>query len=750
MTSKQENDAAFLAAQFINNTNCPIFLTGKAGTGKTTFLKKIIHHTYKNTLICAPTGIAAINAGGVTIHSLFQIPFGTFVPTANYTPEFHSFNKINTTSSIFKEMRMAETKRRLIREAELLIIDEVSMLRADVLDAMDTVMRSVRRNKNEAFGGLQVLFIGDMLQLPPVVKDQEWMILREFYNSIYFFEAHALRNNKPLYIELEKIYRQEDLTFIRILNHLRENSLTEDDLEILNDHYQPNFTPSIEDGYVHLTTHNKKAEETNNSELEKIIEPVYKFKAIITGEFSEYSYPIEETLELKKGAQVMFVKNDYSGKQHYFNGKIGLISKLNENEIHVSFSDTKETVLVERYSWENKRYTLNEDINEIEETVLGTFEQYPIRLAWAITVHKSQGLTFTRAMVDVSGAFAAGQIYVALSRLTSLDGLILTSPIPESIIEQDKNLRDFMHSKENTESLHQYLKSESKEYFRKYILETFNFSTLVSDFRDHLNSYQGDPTKSQKQKHYEWAQQYMDLLVPIRQVGDRFIMQLQKITQADTDEFLPFLYERVKSAKQYFEPLFQTALDNVNKHIDIILGFNNVKTYLAELRDVENLVFKNLQKIHKVEKLLQAVLENREFSKQELLESDLYKNRIQAIQEKNEIKPIEAPKKDTKTPTRLQTLALFNEKKSLTEIAKERGLSVQTIEGHLADCIFEGDVSCYELIEKYVADKIIAVADELDTYHLNPIKEQLSDEYSYTDIKYALAHLKHLKKTKAY
>jgi len=368
-----------------------VFLTGKAGTGKTTFLKEIIHLTHKNAIIAAPPGIAAINAGGVTLHSLFQLPFGTFIPTNEIDTSKGISFQMSTPRTILENMQMNSTKRNMLKELELLIIDEVSMLRADILDAIDVVLKHVRRRRNEAFGGVQILFIGDMLQLPPVVKDAEWGQLKNHYHRMFFFEAQVLRQNKPIYIELEKIFRQTNQTFISILNNLRENKISENDIKTLNKYYEPDFQPKPEDGYVFLTTHNYKADQTNSNELKKINNKTYKYKAEVIGDFSEHMFPLEEIMELKKDAQVMFVKNDYSGEKRYFNGKIGTVSALSGESIEVDFNDGSEKVTVDKYTWENKKYSLNKETNEINEDVKGSFKHYPLKLAWAITVHKSQG-----------------------------------------------------------------------------------------------------------------------------------------------------------------------------------------------------------------------------------------------------------------------------------------------------------------------------------------------------------------------
>jgi ATP-dependent exoDNAse (exonuclease V) alpha subunit len=413
--------------QFINQTNRSIFLTGKAGTGKTTLLKEIIKSTHKNCVVVAPTGIAALNAGGVTIHSMFQLPFGGFIPD-NSKPQFLENSKFETKATLRRHFKMSGLKKSVIQNMELLIIDEVSMLRSDLMDAIDFMLQSVRR-KNLPFGGVQVLFIGDLLQLPPIIRDEEWRTLRSYYKGKFFFHSHVIQQNPPLYIELSKIFRQTDEQFISVLNNLRNNQISQNDIQILNQFVQPNFDLKANKGYITLTTHNVKADSINSQSLLDLNGKSKVYKALIVDDFPEKIYPLEEKLELKVGAQVMFIKNDLSFDKNYFNGKMGVIKSLSDEEIMVHFPEENKTIEVERYEWQNIRYYVDENTKEINEEVLGTFTHYPIKLAWAITVHKSQGLTFDKAALDVSQVFLPGQAYVALSRLRSLNGLVLLSPL---------------------------------------------------------------------------------------------------------------------------------------------------------------------------------------------------------------------------------------------------------------------------------------------------------------------------------
>jgi ATP-dependent exoDNAse (exonuclease V) alpha subunit len=415
------DEIAQLAQQFVSNTSRHVFLTGKAGTGKTTLLRHVLSKTHKKTVIAAPTGIAAINAGGVTLHSLFQLPFGAFVPS-NFALPFDELNqKIHTPASLMKEQRLSASKRQLIREIELLIIDEVSMLRADLLDAIDLVLKKVRREPNRAFGGVQVLFIGDLYQLPPVIKRDEMSMLHEFYQSMYFFDAQILKNDPPVYLELQTVHRQSDHRFVELLNRIRDQELTEEDQFLLEEHYAYGGQIPETQGHIYLTTHNAKAAAINEERLSLLPTESISFPAQVKGKFDSHLFPNEEKLVLKEGAQVMFIKNDPTGQQRFYNGKIGTIAFLDKNKIVVEIDG--EHISLEKYIWENKRFKVDPSSKEIDEELIGEFSQYPIKLAWAVTVHKSQGLTFDNAILDLEEAFAPGQFYVAMSRLTSLQGL---------------------------------------------------------------------------------------------------------------------------------------------------------------------------------------------------------------------------------------------------------------------------------------------------------------------------------------
>ncbi|HKL33086.1 MAG TPA: AAA family ATPase, partial [Tangfeifania sp.] len=417
-----------LARDFLSYTGDNIFLTGKAGTGKTTFLKNLKNHSPKRMVVVAPTGVAAINAGGVTIHSFFQLPFSPHVPGAPMQSEGirrFSKNKIN-----------------IIRSLDLLVIDEISMVRADMLDAIDEVLRRFK-NRNKPFGGVQLLMIGDLQQLAPVVKEDDWNILRNYYETAFFFSSRALKNASFTGIELKHIFRQSDQDFIDLLNKVRDNDMDENDIRKLNRRYISNFNLPDEEDYITLTTHNYQANRINVNHLNKLTAKKHTFKCNVEDDFPESSYPADAVLEIKTGAQVMFLKNDTSPEKSYYNGKIGKVTGIDDNEIEVLCPGETEPIIVERAVWENTKYKLNERTSEIEEDVVGKFVQFPLKLAWAITIHKSQGLTFEKAIIDAKQSFAHGQVYVALSRCKNLEGLVLSTPLDSASVINDETVIGF-------------------------------------------------------------------------------------------------------------------------------------------------------------------------------------------------------------------------------------------------------------------------------------------------------------------
>ena len=615
--------------QFINQTNKSIFLTGKAGTGKTTLLKEIIKTTHKNCVVVAPTGIAALNAGGVTIHSLFQLPFGGFIPANNVAQQFSESLKFETKDTLRRHFKMSAIKRKVIQNMELLIIDEVSMLRSDLMDGIDFMLQSVRK-KRIAFGGVQVLFIGDLLQLPPVIREEEWRTLRQYYKGKFFFHSHVIQQNPPLYIELSKIFRQSDETFIDLLNNLRNNKITNENIVFLNKYVQPNFDLKANNGYITLTTHNTKADAINSQSINDLKGNSVNYKAVITGDFPDKIYPLEETLELKVGAQIMFIKNDLSFEKNYFNGKMGIVKSISKEEIWVHFPEENKTIEVEKYEWQNIRYYVNENTKEIEEEVLGTFVHYPIKLAWAITVHKSQGLTFDKAALDVSQVFVPGQAYVALSRLRSLDGLILLSPLQMNGISNDDDVMDYASNKASTEKLENELKNETKNFIHNYLTNSFNWIELAQEWRNHKFSYL-DSDKSIKSKHSNWANQQLEKCESLLDPAVKFISQLNKLFSTEVTDY-HFINDRIQSAYIYFfDKLDQLEYEILYK-IEEVKRIKLVKQFYDELIVLEDLQTKSVMQLMKAKLLMETIMARKTISKESLNSSEIKNYKINKIE----------------------------------------------------------------------------------------------------------------------
>ncbi len=739
---------AQIAAQYANSTSRNIFLTGRAGTGKTTFLRSFVNKTHKKCVVAAPTGIAAINAGGVTLHSLLQLPFGCFIP-AELPPGMGEIDvEINTPASIARNRRMNKSKQALLREVELLVIDEVSMLRADLLDAIDAMLRSIRKQRYVPFGGVQMLFIGDLLQLPPVIKDREWRYLRPYYKSAYFFEAHALKNNEPVYIELEKIYRQSDQDFIELLGRFRNNNPSPQDLERLNQKFTPDYKAKIKDGYILLTTHNYKADEVNRNALDNLKGKTYTFKAAVEDDYPENNFPLDYELKIKQGARVMFIKNDLSGESRFYNGKIGSVSQVDKEDIEVSFEDGSEPVVLERHIWENKRYTLNQENGEIEEKVIGSFSHYPIKLAWAVTVHKSQGLTFDKAVLDLSGAFAPGQVYVALSRLRSSEGLALSSRLAPNSLQIDSHVCSYAENKKVPDQLTQNLESERVKFVGDMARQAFYFAPLKRELVYHFQSYDKDQSKSAKQKHKLWAGELLNKMDSPLEVAQKFLQQIAAIAEKPETDLL-FLQKRIEAAKAYFEPILKDFSATIKAHIKDLRSEKKIKTYLSELTDLENHFFRQLYFIYKCEALIKSTIEDTELSKESLQQSDLYRDRKAVYVEASSAKvgrerqsrEDDGHKKAPKGKTREISLELYRKGKSLEEIAKERGLTLGTIQGHFAPYLKDGTLEITDLIDAGRVQKITECIEETGSVTVSEVRNVLGDDYGYGEIRLVWASL---------
>lgn len=742
---------AQMAAKFINLTSRHIFLTGKAGTGKTTFLRNLISLTHKKAVIVAPTGIAAINASGVTIHSLFQMPFGMYLPR-NPTAELDIANQhYNTPKSIVRHLNMNATKRRILMDLELLIIDEVSMLRADLLDAIDMILRYIRKNNTSSFGGVQVLFIGDLHQLPPVVKQDEWSLLNSYYKSIYFFDALALVQEPPVYIELEKIYRQADEVFINLLNNLRNNEVTPQDVALLQNYYRTNFKPNLSDNYITLTTHNQKADALNKSSLIALQGKSYFYRATIDKEFPESAYPAEKLLELKVGAQVMFMKNDPTGEQRFFNGKIAEVVSLNDEVIKVKADGSAQTIVIEKYIWKNIRYHTNKVSNEIEEEVIGTFTQFPLKLAWAITVHKSQGLTFDKAIVDLGDAFAPGQIYVALSRLRTLEGLILTSQLSGRAIRQDPNVSYFAKTKEQQENLELQIKREGDAFLKNYLLQSFDFRTLDNYVFEHVFSYTKDEKRSTKQKHLPWASILQQKLIALRANADKFLKQIERLSLVNTAESLSLLLERTTAAENYFNPQLEKLSDSIFELIEVVKTEKQTKEYLIELVEMEAMFYEQFKKMRKAKAMLTANLNGEELTKESVAGLYHEAKRVEQIQKayklanNEELGPTKKAAKKEKEPkipkedTKEITLALLKQGKTPEQIAKERKMTLGTIEGHIAYFIAKQELNPKLFMAEKKLTAMLAAINQLKSIKLNDLRDHLGRGYSYSEIKIGVA-----------
>ena len=544
-----DNEMFRLAAELVNQSSRNIFLTGKAGSGKTTFLKYIRENCPKQMAVVAPTGVAAINAGGVTMHSFFQLPFSPFIPEAGGSRDQNE--TVTNRNSLLSRLRMTTEKKKILQELELLIIDEISMVRCDMLDAVDTILRHIRRRYNERFGGIQVLFIGDMFQLPPVIKENEWSLLKDFYNSPYFFDSLVIKEERPVYIEFTKIYRQNEERFINVLNQVRNNKLDNDGISLLENRFSREFRRVKDDGYIILTTHNEKARIKNETELNKLESKSLSYAAEIEGDFPESAYPAEEHLQLKVGAQVMFIKNDSEKVKRYFNGKIGIVSELDDEKIIVQCKDEQESIEVKKEKWENIRYSVDKTSRQLKEEVLGSFTQYPLRLAWAITIHKSQGLTFDKVIIDAGEAFAPGQVYVALSRCTKLDGIVLQSRIRSTKMFTDERIVQFSKSS-SSKSIEQELLQSKRNYQLRILLSLFDYKQIIEDAKE-LNISLSENVSSFSDQSASWVAELLVTFENLQLTAEKFQKQLEKIfIQHETTEENELLKERINAGTLYF------------------------------------------------------------------------------------------------------------------------------------------------------------------------------------------------------
>lgn len=562
-------DAYELAYEYVRHTARCIFLTGKAGTGKTTFLRRLRVECPKQMAVVAPTGVAAINAEGVTIHSLFQLPPQMFLPTEDARRQ------------LFAEMQMRGHKQRVLRNLELLVIDEVSMVRADLLDTIDAVLRHFKHRPSVPFGGVQVLLIGDLFQLSPVAREEEWQRLRPYYAGPYFFQARVFAQLQPVYIELDHVFRQTNQTFVEILNEVRSNSLSPDSLRLLNSRYMPAFDPDKSgEHYITLSTHNHKVDAINQREMARLHTPEYTFRAKIKDNFPPSMYPMDEVLTLKKGARVMFIKNDSSPEKRYYNGKIGVVSAVSDDAITVACDDEK-PIEVHTETWENLRYTSPTGSETVESEVVGSFTHYPLRLAWAVTIHKAQGLTFDRVVIDAADAFASGQVYVALSRCRSLEGIVLLTPIPERALTNAREVVEFTTRQPSLQTTEQQLTSAQDEYLTVLLCALYDYREYIDRVAalratmGKMGTIEGD--------YLTYLATIIGSLHNMQSVAEKFQMQLRSILYRNDRELLQ---QRLLAADTYFAPKMKQLLQQIAHcpiHSSDLTDANNLKQSLQDL-----------------------------------------------------------------------------------------------------------------------------------------------------------------------
>ena len=708
----EKNQELRNAWDFVEHTGISIFLTGKAGTGKTTFLRTLKEHSSKRSVIVAPTGVAAINAGGMTIHSFFQLPLSPFVPDA----------------SIKNRFDYSKEKRKIMRTLDLLIIDEISMVRADLLDAIDSVLRRFREH-DKPFGGVQLLMIGDLQQLTPVVTPEEEKVLQRYYDTPYFFGSKALRSISYVTIELTHVYRQQDSTFITLLNNIREGKATAADLQRLNERYSPTFLPEAGSDYIRLTTHNRMAESYNEDQLRNLPSRACSFRAETDGNFPEYSYPADFNLTLKVGAQVMFIRNDNNGR--YYNGRIGHVTYVDNEKILVLCPGDEDAIEVEVETWENTKYTLNEKTKQIEAEVQGTFKQYPLRLAWAITIHKSQGLTFEHAIIDAQASFASGQVYVALSRCKTLEGLVLASPIGNAAIINDSRVSDYIsHQTEQAEQSISALPALKEEYYRQLLIELFNFNDIktyeAALFRVLTEFFFKFPKINALHK-----MTLSDLDTRVISVSMKWENVIRRMTtvQLHEDEFK----ERVKKSTLYFH----SQLTELFSHMLEITRDIQTNNKTAAIR-FENTYTDLQQTYHAKRELLEAIMEDG-FSittyltaKQEAILNSLNDGTGNKRRKKKETTNAV---KTVKPSTIELTYNLFKAGKNVEEIAKERGLTPGTIQGHLIPYIQKGEIQIEHVIDKKKINTIKRIAKAVGKDSgMKTIKELCPSDITYNDI----------------
>lgn len=730
------------ALRFINSTGRHVFLTGKAGTGKTTFLKSLSSRTHKQIAVVAPTGIAALNAGGITIHSQFLLPFGMFIPDKLYAQPPTEGANWYTEAVLARRHPLNSLRKQVLRSIDLLVIDEVSMLRADLLDAIDYRLRSVRGNFRQGFGGVQLLLIGDLYQLPPVVKREEESRLGQFYKSTWFFESKGLQRDGFTYIELNQIFRQKDDAFINVLNNLRVNNPKPEDFVLLNKYYKSSEEIQQLDEVITLTTHNHKADSMNLKALNDLASPSHFFLASIQNEFPENMYPVLQKLELKEGAQIMFTRND-NDEGAYFNGKLATVTSISGDKVTVSMAGSGISYTLRKAIWENKKYHVNDETRELEDEVAGTFEQYPVKLAWAITVHKSQGLTFEKAIIDVGEAFADGQVYVALSRLRSLDGLILRTKVDPGIVSTDKQVVSFDLNNNKPESLEAQIKPYQKEFIQRQFNRTFDFEPLLKELAYLTRSYvqsvslQDNSMKSVLTRIFDAFSAEMGNTTKFRE-------QLQTLMDSGRIEEL---LERTRKGADYYKKILWTQIKDLVQHIEDMKGEKRVKGYLNDLLDLDQVLSKKVEEVDKVFHLADVIIKGTAQFDFKTLTSDRAKERerIMAGIVKTDAgarsgEKRKKRKKNKDGPSTFDiSIDMFLKGMSPELISAERELTLSTVEGHIIKGIQSGRVNVFKYISKADMDIITAALHEMsDAFTSSDLFEKLDQRFTYSQLRFVM------------
>jgi hypothetical protein len=714
------NLEASLAEEYAIHTSQSFFLTGKAGTGKTTLLKKIISESSKNIAVVAPTGVAAINAGGSTIHSMFGFPLKIFVPSFDRV----DINTATNKALLKNHLRYRSDKRKVIQALELLIIDEISMVRADLLDAIDYALKYTRKNQLP-FGGVQVIVIGDLFQLSPIAKNHDWNVLRNYYPSPYFFHSHIWKEINPLLIELKKVYRQEEEDFVNILNSIRNGSPSDHVLSLLNEQYDPDFTTDNNDAII-LTTHNSKANDINLRALNGLKSRARKFKAEIDGNFADSAYPIDEVLTLKEGAQIMFIRND-TEEGAYFNGKLAKIEHIGNEDIKVRFIDEDRTYYIKPVKWENKVYSLDKETEEVKQEVVGYFKQYPIRLAWAITIHKSQGLTFDKAVIDIGDAFAKGQTYVALSRCTNLKGMTLKSKISQRSVMVNAEVQQFYQSAPDISIMQAGLKRAKHLYARKKLRSTFSFAYLSDDLDDWLEVLE-KKTIPEKNKAVDLSLNLRQTQKQLASVANTFQFQLDTIFRSyDKSEDPKIIMERTRKAIKFFsEETFKKLIKPTHLHIGEYVLKKGTKAYIAATENLLKAFWGRLNTLYSLSFLDKKIWEGKKYTLEDLPQNTVKKSK----------------KKGAESDTYSITLSLFKQGQNAKQIAKTRSMALTTIEGHLARWVEKGEIEISELMKPSRLKKIMPYFDQMSDGKLTTFMKALPFDATFGELKLVVAYIK--------